>query len=443
MLAAFAVFALPARHARANGAFPAVSQLLGDPADPAHLVLRSNFGLLISHDRGSNWDVVCEAGLGYQNIEPAIAVLANGTTIAALPNGIARGATECSFELGAGMTSYVADVARMPGMNAAAAVAVGVDIEAGVSTVWRSLDAGKSWSQLGNALEELSATTLDVASDARNTLYVSGVSQSDTVKGVLARSVDGGQTWTRSEVPGGTKLSAPYIAAIASEAPNTVYVRLSGTPGKLLASRDGGKTWLRLLDFAGPLDGFALSPDGRYALASGRVDGVWRADTANLEFERLSCSKVRCLSWTDAGLFACADEFQAGFLVGESSDSGLSFEPRLHLSCVRGPLACDSASPVAQACDASWPALSEALGSDCANAGFTPRSDCSVGGNSNGGGSASAGAGSIMSKPGSRAALRASGGCALSSARAVRWLDVSALISAALGLARRRASRAK
>lgn len=107
LLALFAAIALDPRPAQANGAFPAVSQLVGDPSDPTHLVLRSNFGLLITHDRGDSWDLVCEAGLGYQNIEPAIAVLRDGTTIAALPNGIAHGSNECAFAPAAGILSLI------------------------------------------------------------------------------------------------------------------------------------------------------------------------------------------------------------------------------------------------------------------------------------------------------------------------------------------------
>ena len=423
---------------QANGAFPAVSQLLGDPSDPAHLVLRSNFGLLISHDHGKIWDLVCEAGLGYQNLEPAIAILADGTTIAALPNGIARGTTECAFGPADGIAEYVADVARVPGAPGRA-VAVSVDIDGGVSQVWHSLDSGQSWNAWGSALSELNATTLDSAGDPAGTLYVSGVSQNGAVEGVLARSVDGGQTWSRSHVPGANKLSAPYIAAIAAHDADTLYVRLSGTPGQLLATHDGGAHWSTVLDFAGPLDGFALSPDGRYALASGRVDGVWRASTSDLAFERVSCSKLRCLSWTSAGLFACADEFQAGFLVGESLDSGFTFEPRLHLSCVRGPLACESESSVARACDTAWPALSEVLGSDCANSGFTPHGDCSNGGGSSAG--AGAGSGGVAANPGQRTAA----GCSLSprasGAARTAWLTV--LLTLVCGIGRRRASARK
>jgi len=426
--------------AAANGAFPAVSQLLADPADETHLVLRSNFGLLTTHDRGRNWDWVCEAGLGYQNIEPALAVLGDGTIIVALPNGIARGATECSFEHARGLSAYVADVARVPNAPERA-VAVSVDIDRGVSQVWSSRDSGQSWQPWGTPLEELNAATLDVAGDERGTLYVSGVSQNETVEGVLARSTDGGQTWTRSNVPGVSKVSAPYIAALAAEDPQTLYVRLSGSPGRLLVTHDGGAHFLPVLDFEGPVDGFALSPDGRYALASSRVDGVWRASTTALVFERLSCQKLRCLSWTSSGLFACADEFQAGFLVGESRSEGLKFEPRLLMSCVRGPLACDRESPVARACDAGWPAQSEQLGTDCTSTGFTPANECASGGNS--GGSAIAGASGLAAAGspvgGMSARLSAGGGCSLSvpgSTRA-RWeFSLAVLVWAAARRAR-------
>ena len=423
--------------AQANGAFPAVSQLVSDPSDRAHLVLRSNFGLLVTHDRGMSWDWVCEAGLGYQNIEPAIAVLGDGTTIAALPNGIAHGDTECSFGLANGVSGYVADVARVPNDPAnVAAVAVSVQIDDGVSQVWRSLDAGKSWNRTGIALNDFSATTVDVAADDRNTLYASGLSQSDGVTGVLARSTDGGETWTRGSIPFVNKTSAPYIAAIDASDASTVYVRLSGSPGKLLVSRDGGEHWTGVLDFSGPLDGFALSPDGSFALASGRLDGVWRARTSELAFERVSCIKLRCLSWTSSGLFACADESQAGFLVGQSTDLGASFEPRLNLSCVRGPLACGSDSAVAQACDASWPAQSEILGNDCANAGFTPSGNCS--------GSASGGAAGIAGAANSsagaavpQAGWRASGGCSMSAKSSARWSGLIALATLLAGVRRR------
>jgi hypothetical protein len=424
-LALLAVLLAPA--ARANGAFPEVSQLVADPSDSAHLVLRSNFGLLTTRDRGTSWDLVCEGGVGYQNVEPPIAVLDDGATIAALSSGIAfSAAPECDFAVGAGVTSYVADVSRVPG-SPSQAVGVSVDIDRNVSTIWRSADGGKSWQTLGNPLGDLNAATLDVAADVTGTLFVSGAADAS---GILARTSDAGSHWARYEVPGASKVSAPYIAAVADA--DTVYVRLSGAPGHLLVTRDGGQHFERVLDFQGSLDGFALSPDGKLALASGRADGVWRAPTTSLAFERLSCAKLRCLSWSAAGLFACADEFEAGFLVGESKDSGLSFEARLHLPCVRGPLACASSSSVGAVCPAAWPAISEQLGTDCANAGsFTPSAACqeeSDGGPASSGGAGdesagatgSAGLGAVSGQIG----VRPRGGCSLSTEPGSRgvWL---------------------
>ncbi len=404
-----------AHPASANGAFPQVSQLVADPSDPNHLVLRSNFGLLTTRDAGANWDLVCEGGIGYANIEPPIAVLSDGTTIVALPSGIAHGSpSECAFDLGRGVSAYIADVSRVAG-TAAQAVAVSVDIDASVSQVWHSLDDGASWKAFGSSLPALNAATLDVAGSGTSTLYVSGVTQDAAVTGILARSEDGGQSWARNAVPGVSKVSAPYIAAIAPDDANTVFVRLSGTPGHLLVTHDGGQHFETVLDFSGPFDGFALSPDGKLALAAGRVDGVFRARTSDLAFEQISCARLRCLSWTSSGLFACADEFQAGFLVGESTDSGLSFEPRLHLSCVRGPLSCDSASSVGSACTAAWPAISEQLGTDCASAGgFVPNTECSsAGAPSESAGAPNADAGAPKAGASNANGHEASSGCTL------------------------------
>jgi len=368
---------LCARTARANGAFPEVSQLVADPSDSTHLVLRSNFGLLTTHDLGQNWDLVCESGIGYQNIEPPIALLDDGSVIAALSSGIAHGDPgACNFSVASGAAGYIADVSRVPALPGHA-VAVSVDLTTNTAQIWQTTDGGNAWATLGLPLSDLNAATLDVAADDPSIVYVSGTAQSGTPKGVLARSADGGQTWSRYDIPGTNKVSAPYIASVAPSDHQVVYVRLSGVPGHLLVTRDGGEHFDPVLDFTGPFDGFALSPDGQFALASGRVDGVWRAPTSTLAFERLSCAKLRCLSWSQSGLYACADEFEAGFLVGQSPNEGLSFEPLLHLSCVRGPLACAASSSVGAVCPEAWPAISEQLGTDCASASsFTPSTQC-------------------------------------------------------------------
>lgn len=46
---------MPPSAVRANGRFPAASQLVVDSEDPRHFVARTTFGLIRSFDGGANW----------------------------------------------------------------------------------------------------------------------------------------------------------------------------------------------------------------------------------------------------------------------------------------------------------------------------------------------------------------------------------------------------
>jgi hypothetical protein len=104
-----------------------------------------------------------------------------------------------------------------------------------------------------------------------------------------------------------------------------------------------------------------MSPDGATILVGGQADGVWRAPSATLMLEKVSSVAVQCLTWGSAGVYACAGEFNDGFTVGLSADQGTSFSPVMHLSCLRGPLACGADTEVGQQCPAVWPATAEVI----------------------------------------------------------------------------------
>src|SRR5262245_5014330 len=59
---ALGLFLAPS-NARANGRYPLAQQLLVDPSDPGHLLLRSTYGVLTSDDAGSTWSWLCESGI--------------------------------------------------------------------------------------------------------------------------------------------------------------------------------------------------------------------------------------------------------------------------------------------------------------------------------------------------------------------------------------------
>jgi hypothetical protein len=63
---------------------------------------------------------------------------------------------------------------------------------------------------------------------------------------------------------------------------------------------------------------------------------------------------------TASTLYACSNEL-TGFALGASSDDGHEFIAKLHLSEVRGPLACPAA-PSGGLCAAEWPGIAERLG---------------------------------------------------------------------------------
>ena len=99
------LFAAP-QAARANGRYPLANQLVIDPGDPGHLVVRTTFGILESHDSGVTFGWICETLIGSlgSTEDPAIAVTAGGTTLAASSVGLSTSADGgCSWRAAPGL----------------------------------------------------------------------------------------------------------------------------------------------------------------------------------------------------------------------------------------------------------------------------------------------------------------------------------------------------
>ena len=372
LLALVLILLAPCR-ARANGTFPAVSQLVADPADADHLVLRTTFGLLVTRDRGSTWDWLCEAGAGYKDVEPPLAVLPGGVILLGVPDGVSRSdAAGCDFELADGIAASVYDLARVPSEVDAAVAISGAGTDA---QLWRSADSGKTFAAVGDVIADFIPATVDVAATDSAVIYASGLSGAT---GVLLRSSDGGQSFTRFPLPSTMSARRPFIAAVDPRSADTVYVRFDVQGVSPLAvTRDGGKSFVTALTTTVSLSGFALSPDGKTVIASNAYDGTFRAATDTLEFEKVACGGPTCLSFSDAGLFGCGDQNVDGFIVGRSDDLGASFQRLVDLTCVRGPAACDGATSVGSLCPAVWPDVQTQLGATaCSPPHVEPHGGC-------------------------------------------------------------------
>jgi hypothetical protein len=100
--------------------------------------------------------------------------------------------------------------------------------------------------------------------------------------------------------------------------------------------------------------GFALSPDGARLAYGSQDEGVFVGSSdASGAFEHVSAIKTRGLTWSAAGLYACATEPVDPFAVGLSMAADTSFKAvyQLQGTC---PQSCPDESPFNRTCRASW-----------------------------------------------------------------------------------------
>lgn len=366
VLAALAVSAL-APAVSANGRFPEASQLVVDPADAAHLVLRTTYGLVQSLDAGQSWQWVCEQSIGLpgDSVEdPPIGVTGDGTILAGTSLGLAVSHDRaCGFAFAPSDvgTSRIIDLAVE---RAAPSHAVVMNVVFGQTTqanVYETLDDGKTFAAVGTPVPATALyETIDVAPSDAQRLYASG-SGGKPVDGRFFWSADRGASW--NTVALGTGFDVPYVAAVDPNDADRVWVRVDSSPGDtILFSSDGGKTWSTAYVGVGDLLGFALSPDGGKVAIGGPADGLLVADATGTTFAFAKANDVgvRCLAWSGAGLYACGDECDAPFTVGLSSDDGHSFAP-LYRASMLAPLACGGATSTGQLCPNGWPGVQAAL----------------------------------------------------------------------------------
>jgi hypothetical protein len=489
--------------AQANGRFPRAERLLEDPDDAQHLILAATYGLLQTNDGGESWYQICESSFGIfaASADPLLELSSAGVL-----GGLAQGVTlsedgGCDFQtvLGGGKQATPdisvdkSDRSRVLGL-----VKVTGDDSAISSELHESLDGGRMFTKVGPSLTASFdfPFTVDSAPSEPQRVYVSGVSGSNV--GQILRSDDGGLSWEAPLLLAGTSfVNAPFIAAVAPERADLLFVRTDGR--ELVDQQTWAKDSLFIGDLSGEegchnvpgfcevfavrakLFGFALSPQGDHVLlglgdpqdSAFRVDarfvGLYSGSLADLlaaepgsafpppGFSRVHSAPVSCVTWTANGIYVCTSQAQKGFALGFAPDlpSLLSDDltPLLDLAQVRGPLSCPDQSTTWQ-CRGDWDTTCQVLGA-CDNqagaAGAAPSETAGQGGTSDGAGGSvtepSGGkAGSSGGAPSSGSAgadkpaqkSRGDSGCALGSAppaRGAAWITLGLVLL----LARRRA----
>lgn len=417
---------------QANGRFPSAGHVEVDPADPAHIVMRTTYGLVVTRDGGKRWDWVCEKAMSFSGVwDPPIGITSEGKVLAGLPDGLSISTPDtCEFSRAMALErKLVADLAVDKKNPSRAVVLTSLPLGQTFDTrLYSTVDGGQTFAQVGNVFpENLRGLTVDVCPSDPNVVYVSGVLKGASPVGVVLRSVNGGMTYDTFLLPNSDDTHAPFVGGVDPNDAGRVYVRLDGTPGRLYVSENGGQDWTQIFSGEGALLGFGLSPDGKTLLVGGEKDGIWRSPTTTWAFEQASLVRAKCLRWTDAGVYACGEQVLDGFSVGFSVTEGSTFKSIATISDLCGPLSCIKAG-----CSADWPQLRDTLGAKSCNEG-TSSSGGGVGGS---GGTGGAGGG------GEKPPIGATGGC--SCGLAPNAGDRTAYFIAAAGvLAWKRRRRAK
>ena len=350
--------------ASGNGRLPQSDQIVFSPSDPNVVVLRTTFGIFLSHDEGSTWRWLCEDVLGVpytSNEDPALALTARGSLVAGDSKGVFVSADNgCSFAAAGGglKNQLVIDDALVPGnphavvaLTSTASATAGADGGPGYAQqVFLTADDGADWAPMGSPVDPSAlVTTIDVGSSDGRRLYVSASRNSGQSTSLFV-SMDAGSTWVERPVPTDPNLeSNVYIAAIDPNDADRLYLRTAGSTSRLLVTTDAGQTYAAPLTVNGQMLGFALSPDGSTIYAGNAAQGLFVGSRDTLSFQNVSKTPIQCLAARGAELWACSDEELGGFIAGVSTDGGATFTPRAHL--VAQPLvACASDAGASVVC---------------------------------------------------------------------------------------------
>jgi photosystem II stability/assembly factor-like uncharacterized protein len=217
--------------------------------------------------------------------------------------------------------------------------------------MWKSLDAGKTWVQLG--LEETQTIPKVIVNpNDSNEVFVAGVGHvygSNAERGVY-KSSNGGKTWKKvlykDEKTGAIDLtfaaSNPHVLFAAMwEVNRTPYGLTSGGPGSgLYKSTDDGETWKQLTEHGLPKGvwgrvGVTVSgsdPQRVYALIEAAQGGLYRSDDGGDNWSRINPDhRFTQRAWYFTHVFADPKNVDTVYVLNtglyRSTDGGKSFAP--------------------------------------------------------------------------------------------------------------------
>jgi MYXO-CTERM domain-containing protein len=345
---------LAPRASWANGR-PAATTSLAFAPNPNRIIAGATFGAVVSNDSGTTWQLICEDPLGTAGIvaDPVFRDSPTGLLLVGSIEGLLYSRDGgCSYTHGGGTIANqsVADIAVSP--TNPMQVLAATNTVGGANGVQVSNDGGATWASLF-ALPSTSFRSVGFAADGRRA-YALGVTSAAAL--LVYRSDDAGNSFTQigSAAIG---LSAPHLFGVSPTDNNTIYfsVMMSNNYA-LYRSTDAGAT-LQLIAAAIPaIYGGVMASDGSVFVAtSGGVQKL-PAGSTTLGPPPTGSPPVTCLGLHDGALLGCSTEDASGFALGRSTDDGQTWTPILRFSRdITGPLQCAASTDVCLQCYVKWP----------------------------------------------------------------------------------------
>src|ERR1700688_231356 len=210
--------------------------------------------------------------------------------------------------------------------------------------VYKSIDGGENWTNVGLKDSEHIAKILVDPKDGNNVLVcATGHLWDDSDERGVYKTTDGGKTWNKV-LAGANGSSGCALLAMSPQEPKTIYAAMwdfrrqgwtfrSGGPGSgLFKSTDGGVPWSEIND--GNAKGLPPKPWGRVAVAV--APSKPQIVYANIEAEKgrgLYRSDDGGANWTklDASNYMVWRPFYFGHLIVDPKDENKIFKPDLIL----------------------------------------------------------------------------------------------------------------
>jgi len=244
-----------------------------DPNSPNTLYIGNPFGIYKSMDGGDSW-AKASAGISYIWVD-ALATGASGTLFASCLDSrevfksTDRGATWTVVMSGAGIRALAVDP-----------LDPNVVYAGGDEGLYKSVDGGFSWRQI-----YLAGRAFAFDPTSPTTLYAGGVIEGQWG---IARSTNGGESWTSSPIEGCIEINAIAVDAFQS---TIIYVggKDERWQGVVWKSTNGGESWQRVLSGVPTITAVVADPNNPNTVFAGTRTGIYKSTDGGVIWWQAVC----------------------------------------------------------------------------------------------------------------------------------------------------------